>query len=234
MKVAIMQPYVFPYIGYFQLIDAVDIFVFYDDVNFIKKGFINRNYLLLNKKKTLFTIPCKGASQNKNINQIKLDLDNNCFKKLVLSLEQSYKNASNFKAIFPLISDFLLTNKCTTISELAIESVKLVSNYLELDTKFINSSLIFNDTIHLGREERLIKIANKLKASNYINSIGGLELYKKRNFSKYGIYLQFLKSNAMSYEQFNIEFVPWLSIIDVLMFNSKTEALRLLKNYEFV
>ena len=234
MKVAIMQPYIFPYIGYFHLVNAVDAFVFYDNVNFRKKGFINRNNLLFNNQRTRFTIPCKAISQNKKINEIALDLDSNRIKKLVLSIEQNYRKAPFFSDIFPMISDFFLNYEKETISDMSMDSVKLVSTYLGLNTKFIESSKNFAETTSLEREKRLISISKSLNATQYINPIGGMELYEKPSFAAHGLELQFVKSKLVPYEQFDNEFVPWLSIIDILMFNSKSDVQAMLNEYDLV
>lgn len=234
MKLAIMQPYIFPYIGYFQLINAVDTFVFYDDVNFIKGGWINRNRILVNNKDFMFTISLKNMSSLSLINQTLL-----CEKKFhknnlkfLRTIEQSYKKAPYFKTILPLIHNFLTTSKTLTISELAIESIILVSNYLDLNTKFKISSIDFKETKGFCRANRLIEISKKEKAIHYINPIGGTALYNKNQFDTEGIELSFIKSKPISYKQFNNQFIPWLSIIDVLMFNSKEEILLILNECE--
>ncbi len=234
MKIAIMQPYIFPYIGYFQLIKAVETFVFYDDVNFIKRGWINRNNLLINMEKKMFTIPCKSISQNKKINKTIVDYDSFRVEKLLSSINHSYSNSPQFNSVYPLLESFFKNTRALKISELAIESVKLVSKYLELNTKFVISSEQFSDTMHFHKEERLIEISKSLNASHYINPIGGLELYYKSNFLDNNIKLSFLKSKDISYKQFDNEFVPWLSIIDVLMFNSRSLILQMLDEYKLV
>lgn len=235
MRVAIMQPYIFPYIGYFQLINAVDVFVFYDDVNFIKKGFIHRNHLLFDEKITRFTIPCKGISQNKRINKIKLDQESTAIQKLLNSIKQHYNRAPYFKDIMPLLDSFFNSiHPHQTISEFSIQSVQLVSNYLDLDTIFKISSIEHSESLHYGRADRLIAITKKEGGLEYINSIGGQNLYDKALFKKQGVDLCFLKSGQMTYKQFNNEFVPWLSIIDVLMFNSKNKVKDFLKHYKLV
>jgi len=232
MKVAIMQPYVFPYIGYFQLIAAVDVFVFYDDVNFIKKGYIHRNHLLFNDKKTRFTISCKGISQNKKINEIVLDSKSAVLKKLLLSIEQHYKQAPFFKTIMPLLKSFFESvSPNTSISQFAISSIEMVSEYLGLTTVFEVSSEKHAHTIDLGREARLIAITKNLGGVDYVNAIGGQDLYSTTSFKKEGVNLYFLKPEALPYPQFHNEFVPWLSIIDVLMFNSKATIHSLLNAY---
>ncbi|MFL0352405.1 WbqC family protein [Xanthomarina sp. GH4-25] len=233
MKVAIMQPYIFPYIGYFQLIQAVDIFVFYDDVNFIKKGFIHRNNLLFQNRKTRFTIPCKGISQNKRINQIVIDAESPALKKLLISIRQNYLQAPFFNQVMPLLETFFNSAKPNqSIAQFAMESVQLVSNYLDLDTTFKVSSEAHAESFKDGREDRLIAIVKKEHGQEYYNAVGGQELYSKAYFKNQGIALTFLESLPINYQQFNNEFVPWLSIIDVMMFNSKQDILNLINAYK--
>lgn len=236
MKLAIMQPYIFPYIGYFQLIKSVDTFVFYDDVNFIKGGWINRNKILVNDKEFMFTISLSNPSSFTLISETLI-----CEKKirrnnvkLLKSIEQSYRKAPYFKLVFPLIDDFFTSFDKTTISEFAIDSVKLVSNYLNLKTEFKKSSLNFDKTKGLDKAERLIAISKKEEAIYYINPIGGLDLYDKKEFDSKGVKLNFLKSKPIEYKQFNNKFKPWLSIIDVMMFNSKKQILEMLNEYELI
>ncbi len=234
IKIAIMQPYVFPYLGYFQLINAVDTFVFLNDVNFIKKGFINRNNILINGNKNRFTIPCKSISQNKLINKTILDFDAEAKSKFLKTLTFAYSKAPFFNDVFPLISYFITETASQSISEFAIESVKLVSNYLGLEKKWVLSSNSHSDSIEMSKEKRIINIAQKEKASVYINPIGGIELYSKIDFNNQNIQLNFLKSKEIHYKQFNNDFVPWLSIIDVLMFNKKDELAKLLSKFNLV
>lgn len=232
MKVAVMQPYFMPYIGYFQMIKSVDTFIFYDDVNFIKQGWINRNRILLNNKDFLFTIPLHNAT---SFSLIKDTLLNEKFYpiwkvKFLQSIAQNYKKAPHFEVVYSLISTVLNTN-CQSISELAIESVKMVSGYLNLNTEFYVASERYQN-IQLEREKRLIAICKNENATNYINAVGGKELYSKEVFKANGIELQFIASKPIVYKQFKDDFIPWLSIIDVLMFNSVAEVNELLNKYE--
>jgi hypothetical protein len=232
MKIAIMQPYVFPYIGYFQLINAVDVFVFYDDVNFIKKGFINRNTLLFHHKAHRFTIPCKAVSQNKNINEIAVDASSNTLIKLQASIALHYKSAPYYNEVMPLLTDFFMAKPFYgSIASMAMHSVQMVAKYLEMSTKFEVSSETYKDTQHLTKADRLVAIAKKAHADTYINAIGGQALYTKQQFANQNLELYFLQSNAINYLQFNTKFVPWLSIIDVMMFNDKETIHKFLNSY---
>ena len=234
MRAAIMQPYMFPYIGYFQLIQAVDTFVFYDDVNFIKKGFINKNYILNKEDKLAFVIPCKKISQNKKINETTLDFDKKAQLKLLKTLQQTYHKAPCYNSVYPMLEDFILAQNRISISKMAIDSVKLVCDYLEMDINVKVSSTTFFESVELKKEERLMEICKQLQATTYVNAIGGQILYDKSSFKEEGIDLKFLKPEPTTYKQYENEFVPWLSIIDVLMFNSKNQTLELINNFKLV
>lgn len=226
MTLAIMQPYLFPYIGYWQLIKAVDTFVIYDDVNFIKKGYINRNNILANGKEQNFTLELIGASQNKLINEI--EVGNNS-KKLIKLINRNYIKAPYFEDIFPIIEDILNQNK-KNIAKFIGYSLQQISNYIDIETNFIYSSNIEKDNTLKG-QDKVLEICKILNASNYINAIGGQKLYNKEDFNVKNIELNFLETEFVEYKQFKNEFVAYLSIIDVLMFNSKQVVKNMLEKY---
>lgn len=232
MKVGIMQPYIFPYIGYFQLINAVDKFVIYDDVNFINKGWINRNRTLNNGKESLFSIPLKEASQNKLINEIEVNWDSVWKSKFLKTLEQCYKKAPFYQEALSIIERTLqVDNK--PISKVIEQNLRLICEYLNIKTELVSSSAMYQNT-HLKAQERVLDICLQENATQYINPIGGLELYDTDFFNVKDIKLNFIKSKPIEYSQFKNEFVPWLSMIDVLMFNSKEKIIEFLDNYELV
>ena len=227
-----MQPYFFPYIGYFQLINAVDKFVFYDDVNYIKGGWINRNNILLNGKKKYFTLNLKESSSFKRINQIFIVSRT---EKLIKTINQSYSKAPYFKQVFPIIEEIILNiNNSSFISEIAAISVIKTSEYLGLKPIFEISSDKYYETKSLEKSERLIKICKLNNTDTYINAVGGKELYKKESFINDKIDLFFLQSKITEYEQFGNDFIPYLSIIDVMMFNSPEVIHKMLNNYELI
>jgi len=232
-SIAVMQPYIFPYLGYFQLVNAVDEFVFYDDVNFIKRGWVNRNKILINGKENLLSFPCIKPSQNKLINQINIDTSKKEYRKNLNSIAMAYKKSPYFENVYPIVEK-VLKGSYNTIADLNIASLVEVSKFLNLDTKFKTSSTQFPETSHLGKSQRLKKITKLENASTYINAIGGIALYDKADFQNSGIDLYFLKPNLKPYKQFNQEFVPGLSIIDVLMFNNKNECIELIKDYQLI
>lgn len=231
MKLAIMQPYIFPYIGYFQLINAVDTFVFYDDVNYIKRGWINRNQLLINNQAKLFTIPVLKASQNKLIKEIELGIDEKWLNHFQTTLEQNYKKAPYYKETIGIIKK-VFNKPHQSISDIAIESITQISNYICLKTVFKRSSTSFQSSKGLEKADRLIDITKKCNSITYINPSGGRELYNKRYFKQHGIDLHFIENSIQPYPQFNKEFIGGLSIIDVLMFNSKEEIKKKLNQYK--
>ncbi|WP_201527692.1 WbqC family protein [Psychrobacter frigidicola] len=234
MKLAIMQPYFMPYIGYFQLINTVDKFIFYDDVTFIKKGWINRNQILINNQAKIFSIPLANASSHTLIKDVLISEDRyeEWKKSFLRSIMFSYKKAKNYEQVRALIESILL-DPPKTISELAIKSVIEVSDYLGLQTEFEICGQNYDNTDSTGKY-RVFDICKQENADTYINPIGGIELYSKADFSEQGIELFFVQSNKSIYKQFSAEFVPFLSIIDVLMFNDKKEVLDMLDDFELI
>ena len=232
MKLAIMQPYIFPYIGYFQLIKAVDKFVLYDDVNFINRGWINRNRILVNGKDSMFTIPLKDASQNKLIHEIDVNWDNNWKGKFLKTIEQAYKKAPFYENILPIIEKTIESQE-VQFSKIIENNLRLICEYLEIKTEIISSSTIYQN-IDKKAQERILDICSQEKATHYINPIGGFELYDKEVFANENMQMNFIKSLPVEYKQFKNEFVPWLSIIDVMMFNSKEEINKFLDKFELV
>lgn len=229
MKLAIMQPYFFPYIGYFQLINAVDKFVVYDDVNYIKQGWVNRNSLYGNSAPTRITIPLINASSNRLINEITIDNRKPWAKKLIRTVEQTYSKAPYFNQVFPIVKQVLENNQ-RLISDMAKQSIMLSSEYLGFTTSLIKTSSIYNNK-HLSGQSRVLDICAKENASAYINPIGGAALYDKDTFSNHKLNLSFLASNVPPYKQYASPFQPSLSIIDVMMFNSKEEIAEMLTQF---
>lgn len=229
MTLAIMQPYLFPYIGYFQLMKAVDTFVLYDDVAFINRGWINRNNLLNNGKAQLFTIPLKDASQNKLIREISIDTQQKWRDKLLKTIQQTYRKAPQYAAVYPLLEEILQFPE-ENISTYIFNSLVQINAYLGITTKLVPSSTMYENQ-DLKAQERILDICLQEKADHYINPIGGKELYSHERFAEHQIRLNFIRSEKAEYPQLGGDFVPWLSIIDVLMFNTKEQVGELLKAY---
>lgn len=212
-----MQPYLFPYIGYFQLIHAVDLFVCCDNMQYTKKGWINRNrYLAFNKEET-FTLPLQDAPQKNHIMERTIAPDFQA-KTLIAKLERNYKKSSHFLENFELIKSILSFEE-TSLLKFTLNSIQQVCRHLGIQTKFRTTSEIPIDHTKT-KEDKVIAMCLALETKNYINSSGGRSLYSQDNFRKHGISLGFLMPHEFKYTQFNNQFIPWLSIVDVLMFNS--------------
>lgn len=229
MKLAIMQPYFFPYIGYFQLINAVDKFVVYDDVNYIKRGWVNRNRILLNNAPHLFTIPLLKASQNITIANTMMDPSLKWRNKLIVTMEHAYKHAPYFNEVFPIVKEVVL-KECPSIATYALNSIKAVTNYLGIETQIQPTSSTY-DNKHLKGPDRILDICQKEAATTYINPSGGIGLYDNQQFKDAEINLQFIHPKQVNYQQLNDVFFDNLSIIDVLMFNDKEETAKMLNQY---
>lgn len=217
MKLGIMQPYFFPYIGYFQLIAAVDVFVVYDNIKYTKKGWINRNRMLQNGQDVMFSLPLKNDSDYLDVCQRELATDFNR-SKFLNQISGSYRRAPYFDYTFPLVEG-ILQCKENNLSTFLHQSIIKTCGHLGITTEIRVSSSIAIDH-SLKNEDKVLALCSALGASTYINAIGGMDLYSKETFKEKGFDLRFIQSRPFDYAQFGGEFVPWLSIIDVLMFNS--------------
>ena len=232
-----MQPYFLPYIGYYQLINAVDSFVIYDNVKFTKKGWMNRNRFLLNEKEKLFTIAIKSASHRLNINE--RYLSDNYLERIVKILSQiknSYSKTIFFDEIYPVLEKILIPTRADhqiNLFDYIYISVRFICDLLAIKSRIIISSKL--DIDHsLKSEKKIIAICKKLGASSYVNAIGGRGLYNDNKFIDNKISLKFLQTNKIQYKQFSKFFIPNLSIIDVLMFNGIKKTNSLLKEYKLI
>lgn len=227
-----MQPYFFPYLGYFQLIKAVDVFVVYDNIEFTKKGWMHRNRLLFNNKVDYFTINISKDSDYLNVVNRKISpvYFNKEMPKILRKIHQNYNSAPFFEEIFPILKEIFEYEE-NNLFKYIYNSLLVIINYLNLQTKIKISSSISIDH-DLKNKWRLFEISRALKIENYVNPIGGHDLYHKTEFASHGIELYFLKPNLPTYNQNNSEFFPGLSIIDVMMYNSKEDIGNFLNQYE--
>ena len=216
MRVAVMQSYFFPYIGYFQLISSVDLFIVYDDIKYTKKGWINRNRILQNGKDIMFSLPLKSDSDFLGVRDRVLAADFNP-DKVLNQLSGAYKCAPYFTQTFPLIEE-ILRYKDRNLFKFIHYSILKVCGHLGITTEIRISSDV--DICHnLKSQDKVIALCEAVGATTYINAIGGIELYSKDDFTARSLELKFIKSKKFEYAQFDNEFVPWLSMIDVMMFN---------------
>jgi hypothetical protein len=229
-KIAIMQPYFFPYIGYFQLINSVDEFIVYDNIEFTKKGWINRNRILVNGVDCYISLPLKKDSDYLFVKERFLaDTWHIDRKKIINRIAESYRKAPFYKETYDILERCIMFEE-RNLFNFIFHSLQQLLNHLQIDTKItISSTIPIND--ELKSEEKVIAICNQQRAEVYINPIGGVVLYNKDRFVSQKIELKFQKSNYITYKQYDNQFVPWLSIIDVMMFNSKDEITFFLNDY---
>lgn len=229
MKLGIMQPYFFPYIGYWQLLNAVDKYVIYDDVNFIKGGWINRNRILNNGNVQYINVLMQGASSFKHINEIGVQNNKLIIEKNKKTLWNAYHKCNEFEKVFPVLCEILDSGKDNLADYLEF-SIRKVCHYLEINTKLYLSSQVEKNTALHG-EEKVLDICSRMGANVYFNAIGGKELYHFNKFAACGIKLCFLETNKIKYSQGNDKFEPNLSIIDVLMHNDVNMVKKMLQEY---
>lgn len=254
MKLAIMQPYFMPYIGYFQAISAVDKYILYGNLTFIKEQWMNRNRIrLCNGDVHTITVPLKHKSSNMMIYDIFLDNSKPWSKNLLKTLSMNYRKATFYGEVFPFIES-LLGTRYETLMEMNVETLRAISSYLDIETEIDSDNSRFDDleellktieldysglpyleaTKPLKKTARVIEICRREHCDHFINAIGGQALYDKEEFASYGIKLDFVKTNDISYPQFDYQFEPNLSIIDVLMHNGKEGTKKLLKEYTLI
>ena len=256
MKLAIMQPYFMPYIGYFQAINAVDKYILYDNLNFIKDAWVNRNRLLLRDGTiTTFSVPILAKSSYTKIVDIRIDNSQKWDQKVLKTIFLNYKKSAHFDEVFPLLEIILNTNY-DFLSELNVGSIKSIADFLAIDTiiEYDNSKYIslednlllldnhdytpfsyLEKTKPIKKVARVIEICKEEGSTFFVNAIGGQSLYSREEFANYGIDLKFVQTDKeLRYNQFSHEFTPNLSIIDVLMCNGKARTKELLKQYTLI
>jgi hypothetical protein len=232
MKLGIMQPYFLPYIGYFQLIAAVDVFIVYDNIKYTKKGWINRNRMLLNGSDVIFSLPLKKDSDSLEVIQRELVADFNRTK-LLNQFKGAYGRAPQFELTYPVLEQIVCYEDSNLFNYLH-HSIVLLCKHLEIKTEIrISSGVDIDHT--LKSQDKVLALCTAVGSDTYINSIGGVELYSRDAFRIRGLELRFIRSHPLNYVQFGETFIPWLSIIDVLMFNPlNTVRDCVIKNYELI
>lgn len=232
MIVSIMQPYFFPYAGYFQLIAQSDVFVFYDDVQYIKGGWINRNRILRNGAPCWLTLPVRKAASHLPINRRGYQLDRGAAGQLLRRIEAAYREAPHFAAVFPFIAELLRFGDAN-VAAFNVNLVERIAARLGLRTRFALSSAMAKDDGLIG-QDRVIDMCRRLGATEYVNPVGGARLYAAERFAAAGMRLSFLQPGVSAYPQFGADPVPDLSIIDVMMFNGDEAIACLLQDFRLL
>ncbi|MBD8576873.1 WbqC family protein [Pseudomonas syringae] len=228
--IAMMQPYLFPYLGYFQLINHADVFILGDDLQFIRAGWVNRNRILSNGQPRLLTFAVKKDHFGLPIMQRQLadDFDTQAGR-LVNLVAQSYRKAPHFAEVMPLI-ERLIRFPQHNLALYAENALRELCAHLRITTPILRGSDLKLASCH-DRQDRVINIAHIFSATTVLNPIGGFDLYERDLFARHGLQLRFFTMNPVSYPQFGQPFVDHLSIIDVLMFNSVEQTRALLDRF---
>jgi hypothetical protein len=222
-----MQPYFFPYIGYFQLLASADQIVFLDDVNFINKGWIHRNRVNVNGQDVMLTVPLVGKSQNKMINEIPVLAEENWKKKLLQTLEQTYTKAPNLDTVLKVVTKTL---EFSTIGEMNIAGIENCFKFAGIEIRFVKSSDI-NLPEGVKGTERIKAICRHFRATEYINPPGGRELYDKQEFLNSDLQLKFLSPRLEPYFH-AANWLPGMSILDAMMFCKSSDLRQQILNGE--
>lgn len=216
MIIAGNQPYFIPYLGFWQLVNAADLFLIGDNYNFIKRGWIQRNRILVNGQPHFLGLEVKHITSFRKINETEF-VDFDVGRKLS-TVYRAYRKAPEFDAGYDLMKK-ILDNPERNVAEFLTSSIQTICKFLGITTKFVRSSEIpGNDSYK--REYRIYDFCQRLGGDTYINAVGGQDLYHFDDFEKHGVTLKFIHPNIRPYRQFDNEFVPGLSILDVVMFNS--------------
>jgi hypothetical protein len=232
MKLAIMQPYFLPYPGYFQLIAAVDVFVVYDNIKYVKSGWINRNRLCRNGEAATFSLPLKHASDSLDVRERELAAAFDP-EKLLNQFRGAYGQAPQFARVFAWLEQIVRHGERNLFRYLD-HSIRAACDLLAVGTEIRTSSDIAIDHT-LKKQDKVLALCRAAGARTYVNAIGGTDLYDKEEFRRQGVELQFLRSKPFEYPQLEPAFVPSLSIVDALMFNSlETVRARVADHYELI
>ena len=189
MKVAIMQPYFFPYGGYFQLMKSVDKFIFLDDVQYVRRGWINRNKISDPSKKSQInlTVPVKKSTQNTLI--LNMKICDGWVEKHLKTFKHVYGKTVISHSLYKFYSSF---NDFDSLNELLIASLTWTANYLKIKNDFMTSSEINCD----GRgQDKIINLCKAVNGTEYCNLPGGINLYNSDFFEKNGLKLNFIDTS---------------------------------------
>lgn len=236
MKIGIMQPYFFPYIGYFSLINYVDEFIFFDTPQYISHGWVNRNRILRQDGKPGYiTVPIQKAPQNTAIKDIRISSDNKWKDKIYGQLTVYKRKAPYYKDVLCFLHNILDKDYNSSLVNLNIETIKAVCNYIGLEKTFFKYSQMDIKVSNVKQpDEWALKITKALSGDVYVNLPGGQTFFDRKKYEKYDVKLEFLQSNLPIYIQKIGCFEEGLSIIDVMMFCEKREIYDMLMNFTII
>ena len=233
---SIMQPTYLPWLGYFDLIDRADVFVFYDDVQVVKRSWGVRNKVKTANGPVFLSVPIdKDKHRNeRTFFNAQLDYSQNWVEKHLETFRLNYKKASFFEEIFSLLENELI-KKPKFLAELNISLIKAIIKFLELNTELRISSEMNN--LSGKKENRLIQICERIDADKYLSPQGSSQYIEAEKpggeFSETEIDLYYQNFVHPTYPQLWGDFVSHLPIVDVLMNCGKEETLRLMRSGQY-
>jgi hypothetical protein len=236
MKLAIMQPYFFPYLGYYALIKATEKWVVFDTAQYIRKGWVNRNRICSPAKEKIayITVPVVKAPRETMLKDATIDVRQNWEERILGQLAYYRKKAPFYNRVIDVVKEVLFCKK-NKISELNVFALKTTCEYLEIPFDY---SIFSEDTMNINSvnapDEWSLEISKNMKATSYYNPPGGVSFFDKSKFQVARIDLEFLSINLNAYECIENPFIPGLSIIDVMMFNNIKEINSMLNDYELL
>jgi hypothetical protein len=254
VKLAIMQPYFFPYIGAYQLIYEVDKYIIYGLVNYKNDGWFHKNRLIeVNRGPFYFYVQMIDSSIHKKFYEIKINPDKKWRNKLIKTIEHNYRNSFYYEETVYLINNIIFSDY-NDLLHFNANSIIQICKHLDINTEILickneyedleqNLDIQYGNKINSSncrsydierKTARIIKICQREGASAYINPIGGQSLYSEKIFKEYGIELHFLKTRGIKYNQKWNNFEPNMSILDVLMNCGKEKTKDFLKEYDIV
>lgn len=231
MKLAIMQPYFLPYLGYFSLFYHADEFVFFDTPQYTKKSWYERNRIIkLQGGHTYIKVPLEKVFIGTPINNVKVD-NTKEWKRRILSQLEVYKKAPYYKDVMTLLSEVFI-NDYEYLYLLNIDLIKEILSYLNIDRKIhIFSELNIEIDVVSAPDEWALNISKAMGAKTYINSPGGEDFFDKDKYHKLGIELMYAEQPLIEYSQIqDIPFEKGLSIIDIILFNKRSDIVAMLNS----
>ena len=217
-RVAAIQPYLFPYVGYFQLMAACDELLLLDDVQYVTRRWINRNRILVNGEPSWITLPVRHACRDLPINERRYAREPLTARRVLHQIEAAYRRAPHLASVLALVDD-ALTGTDDNVARINARALALVAGAVGIDTPVVLASDTRGNR-GLRGEDAIIELCRRRGATAYLNPIGGSGLYDSSRFAAAGLSLEFLQFEAPAYPQFGAPFVPRLSIVDVMMFNA--------------
>lgn len=233
MKVVLMQPYFFPYLGYYTLMKHADRFVVFDTAQYIRRGWIHRNRILgSNGEPSYINASVVKAPRDTPIYEMKMHTASDWKETIMKGLQVYQKTAPYFEEVRELVRD-CLAFPTDDLTDFNVNVLKQTANYLGMEThitKLSDLDIEFRDVQE--PDDWGLQLSKSLHAATYVNAPGGQAIYSREKYARHGVELNFYQTNLHPYDQKQEQFQTGLSIIDVMMFNSKAEINHMIDDFQ--